>query len=348
MALATPGRGMIGDAPAIVAPQSVAEATVDAFFGRQLQQASRATRGWLGHAGGRPRGVNRRRQFSFLLVRGDGVRMLRFNFAKPVALGSCATLLVMASVSGAIMGDWVKLRRLTREAVAMKQQLENNRVAFMALNRRLADIRHEMASWRDLHARIQQPFGPDLIPGNQDRGIGGATTKDPRPAMSSPSEELTRLAQIVTEEGDNLRTLDRIMSRAGKAVAALPSRWPIRGSVNSNFGMRQNPWGENAEFHSGLDIRAQQGTPIRAPAAATVAFAGAQHEYGTTIILDHGQDVRSLYGHLSKIIVQPGQKIDRGTVIGYSGNTGRSSGPHLHYEVHVKGQAVNPRSYLWD
>jgi murein DD-endopeptidase MepM/ murein hydrolase activator NlpD len=76
--------------------------------------------------------------------------------------------------------------------------------------------------------------------------------------------------------------------------------------------------------------------------------AGPAQEYGITVILDHGQDIRSLYGHLSRLNVKAGQRVERGTVIGYTGNTGRSSGPHLHYEIHVKGRAVNPRAYLWD
>ena len=138
------------------------------------------------------------------------------------------------------------------------------------------------------------------------------------------------------------------MARAGKAVAALPSRWPVRGAVNSEFGNRNSPWNPGIECHSGIDIRAERGTPIYAPANGSVVLAGTHQEYGNAIILDHGQDVRSLYGHLSKLNVQPGQRVERGALVGWTGNTGRSSGPHLHYEILVRGQAVNPRAYLWD
>jgi murein DD-endopeptidase MepM/ murein hydrolase activator NlpD len=79
-----------------------------------------------------------------------------------------------------------------------------------------------------------------------------------------------------------------------------------------------------------------------------VTLAGSHAEYGLTVILDHGNDIRSIYGHLSKIAVEIGQRIERGTPLGFTGNTGRSSGPHLHYEILVKGQPVNPRGYLWD
>jgi len=146
---------------------------------------------------------------------------------------------------------------------------------------------------------------------------------------------------------DTFVSMEKLVA-AGKALAALPSRWPVRGGVNSEFGNRVSPWTRVTEFHSGLDINAQPRTPVRAPAGGTVFFAGAQPEYGNTVILDHGQEVRSLYGHLSQIGVKQGERVERGQVIAYSGNTGRSSGPHLHYEILVKGHSVNPRAYLWD
>ena len=89
-------------------------------------------------------------------------------------------------------------------------------------------------------------------------------------------------------------------------------------------------------------------TLVKAPAPGTVVFAGTHQEYGQTLIIDHGNDTKSLYGHLSKLSVVVDQKIERGEPIAMTGNTGRSSGPHLHYEIQVKGQSVNPTSYLWE
>jgi murein DD-endopeptidase MepM/ murein hydrolase activator NlpD len=294
--------------------------------------------------------LDRRKQFSLLLVRGDGMRVLRFNFARPLATASFLLLAVTVSVTGAVVGDYLKLRHLTREAVTYADQIAEQRKTIDAFNQRVAALSKEMAGWRELHARIQEPFGPERASAMRDKGIGGSTSKssETRHAMVSPGDELNHLAATVTEAGENLRALDRLMARAGKALAALPSRWPVRGAVNSEYGNRLSPWSKATEFHGGLDIGAGIGTPIYAPAAGTVFFAGKQPEYGTAIIVDHGQDIRSLYGHLSKLAVQNGQKVERGMVIGYTGNTGRSSGPHLHYEILVKGQPVNPRAYLWD
>jgi murein DD-endopeptidase MepM/ murein hydrolase activator NlpD len=128
----------------------------------------------------------------------------------------------------------------------------------------------------------------------------------------------------------------------------LPSRWPIRGVVNSEFGRRVSLWTGAPEYHSGLDIAAGIGTPVKAPAPGVVVFSGTMPDYGTTLVLDHGSEIKTLYGHLQKIQVLPGQKVERGQQIALSGNTGRTSGPHLHYEITVQGQPVNPRGYLWD
>jgi murein DD-endopeptidase MepM/ murein hydrolase activator NlpD len=287
--------------------------------------------------------------------------VVRFNFPRPAAVGAGVALAVVVSITGILVGDWVKLRELTREAVTFQAQLHEQRATINAFNRRLAEIRGEMSGWRDMHAKIWEPFGPGLAPGSRDRGVGGAVATTPTPPRPSPVEqlnppparlssadELNRLSENVKEQTDSLRALERLMTRASRALAALPSRWPVRGSVNSEYGNRQSPWSSEREFHGGLDIRAEHGTAVYAPAAGTVLHAGPAQEYGITVILDHGQDIRSLYGHLSRLNVKHGQRIERGAVIAYTGNTGRSSGPHLHYEIHVKGQAVNPRAYLWD
>jgi murein DD-endopeptidase MepM/ murein hydrolase activator NlpD len=315
-------------------------------------------RGWLPRGWGlnrasspaRRRSVNRHRgQFSLLVVRGDGVRVIRFNFARPLAVAGFVAIAASVTTVGALTRDWFQLRQLTRESVTFAAQIAEQRRTIDDFNRRVADLRKEVGAWRELHARIQEPFGPEAGRGSRDRGIGGATTPSAYPNnRPSASEELNRLTETIMQEGENLRALDRLMMRASKALAALPSRWPVRGSVNSEYGNRKSPWTDEREFHAGMDIGANRGTPVQAPAAGTVFFAGTAPEYGTTVIIDHGQDIKSLYGHLSQVSVKAGQKVERGTPIAYTGNTGRSSGPHLHYEILVKGRPVNPRAYLWD
>ena len=160
--------------------------------------------------------------------------------------------------------------------------------------------------------------------------------------------KLQLLAARANQEAQSHRAPERSISKASKVPAEFASRWPIRGPVNSEFGPRPSSWPWARKFHSGIDIGAARGTPVRAPTAGKVSFAGVRSEYGLTVILDHGRGVKTLYGHLQEPLVTRGQKVQQGQLIGLTGNSGKSSGPHLHYEIIVKGKPVNPRRYLRD
>src|SRR5215470_9031848 len=124
-------------------------------------------------------------------------------------------------------------------------------------------------------------------------------------------------------------------------LTALRVHWPVRGPISSGFGAPRS-LGGRGEVHTGVDICARAGTPVRAPTRGIVAFAGWQNGYGRTIILEHGHRVQSLYGHLSKFAVKRGQTVEEGATIGLTGSSGHSSGPHLHYEVRVNDRPVSP------
>jgi Peptidase family M23 len=126
----------------------------------------------------------------------------------------------------------------------------------------------------------------------------------------------------------------------GETLAALRLRWPVYGPISSDFGA---PRASRTGFHSGIDIGASRGTFVRAPAGGTVAFVGWRRGYGRTIVIDHGHQISTLYGHLAKPEVVRGQTVEKGAAIGLIGATGHASGPHLHYEVLVNGRPINPR-----
>jgi len=138
----------------------------------------------------------------------------------------------------------------------------------------------------------------------------------------------------------NVTTADWI--RANSA----PNLWPVEGPVTGSFGERIDPFNGEGAFHSGVDIGAIYGQPIMAPADAIVEFADFMGGYGRAVILDHGHGITTRYGHMKSFAVYPGQHVHRGDTIGYVGDSGRSTGPHLHYEVRINDVPVNPHKYL--
>jgi murein DD-endopeptidase MepM/ murein hydrolase activator NlpD len=125
-----------------------------------------------------------------------------------------------------------------------------------------------------------------------------------------------------------------------------PSLWPVTGRITSSFGERDDPFSGEGAFHAGIDIAAEYGSPVRAAADGLVTKAAFGNGYGREIMIDHGNGIETLYGHLSGFAVTAGEQVKRGQVIGYVGSSGHSTGPHLHYEVRIHNAPVNPHKYL--
>jgi murein DD-endopeptidase MepM/ murein hydrolase activator NlpD len=147
-------------------------------------------------------------------------------------------------------------------------------------------------------------------------------------------------------EGPELEKLMRSI-QASTNPAYLPSIWPHASKINNEYGFRRNPFGGRTyEFHAGMDIDGERGDIVVAPGGGIVREAGYKGGYGNMIEIDHGNGLSTRYGHLSKIDVGVGDTITRGSMIGLVGSTGRSTGPHLHYELRVNDRPVNPRFFL--
>ena len=155
---------------------------------------------------------------------------------------------------------------------------------------------------------------------------------------------------------ESVRVLETKMSQLERDLHAYeavmgdgytPTVWPVEGKLESGFGGRRNPFGGSSyEFHSGQDIDAPWGAPVVAGASGKVTFVGWQNGYGQLVVIDHGEGLTTRYGHLSAIAATLGQVISRGELLGRVGSTGRSTGPHLHYEVRINDEPVNPLQYL--
>jgi len=169
-----------------------------------------------------------------------------------------------------------------------------------------------------------------------------ASSEDPR-ALSTRLDKLTSEA---SRQEQSLQELQAYFQDQRLLLASVPSVWPVRGFVTSDFGQRLDPYTADRVMHAGLDIANDFGKEVVSPADGTVVFAGLEGGYGNVLVIDHGYGVKTRYGHLSKISVKPGEHIRRGQSVAAIGNTGRSTGPHLHYEVRVNGVAQNPRKFI--
>ncbi len=178
-------------------------------------------------------------------------------------------------------------------------------------------------------------------------GEGGVTGFETVP----PAIERHSLAEMelnVSALTDKSTQLEAFYRDQKLLLSSTPSIWPVRGYLSATFGKRLDPFTGRPDFHPGIDISTPIGTRVVAPADGIVLSCALSGGYGNAIIMDHGYGVVSRYGHLESYNVRPGQRVHRGDVIGFVGSTGRSTGPHLHYEVWVRDQAQNPIHFILD
>ena len=184
------------------------------------------------------------------------------------------------------------------------------------------------------------------------RAAGGGTQPAPivgdvvATLSSSPEDTFGVLHELLQGLESRLSYVRRDVERREALAAATPSIWPTRGWLTGTFGGRSDPFTGEPGYHQGIDISTEKGSPVYVTAAGTVDFAGVNGDYGNEIDVRHGFGLMTRYGHLSRFAVKPGQVVKRGEVIGYVGSTGRSTGAHLHYEIHANGNLLNPLQLL--
>jgi len=182
---------------------------------------------------------------------------------------------------------------------------------------------------------------------------GGPVT--PRVKDNVSQTDLAKLHASATEvmtrmniHRASLRKTARFFIQRNSRMMQIPSQWPVTGWVTSVFGMRISPFTGRAAMHNGIDIAAPEGTIIRAPASGQIIFSGSRGGYGLVVVMQHGRGITTLYGHLAKSLLEEGVEVAAGAPIALVGNTGRSTGPHLHYEVRLNNVPVNPTRFLPD
>jgi murein DD-endopeptidase MepM/ murein hydrolase activator NlpD len=179
-------------------------------------------------------------------------------------------------------------------------------------------------------------------------GIGGVPSRETTLPSADIARSLSKMETRVEGLTERSAKLTEFYETQKLLLASTPSIWPVRGYLSAGFGKRIDPFTGQLDFHQGLDVSTPLGTPVHAPADGVVVSCGQKGGYGNAMVIDHGYGVITRYGHMASFNVRPGKRVVRGDVIGFVGNTGKSTAPHLHYEVWVKDQAQNPVQYILD
>lgn len=179
-------------------------------------------------------------------------------------------------------------------------------------------------------------------------GVGGLSSLETTAPSLDIAASLQGMDQTVSALTEKSSRLQAFFEDQHVLLASTPSIWPVRGYLSASFGNRKDPFTGMPDFHPGIDVSTPRGTKVRAPADGVVTFRGKRGAYGNALVLDHGYGIVTRYAHLDGYNIRPGQRVQRGDVIAFVGNTGRSTAPHLHYEVWVDDQLRNPIEFILD
>ena len=253
-------------------------------------------------------------------------------------------------ITPSIKRDRAELTRLRIQNAEQSRQISD-------LASRVDEFSDRMEEFKQLDKKIR------ILASNQTRrdkkmplGIGGSNNEQTRlrelvdqdkdKLVSTMRQTMGKLNDDANEREQSFNELLKFLREQKSLLAATPSLWPVRGWITSEFGSRENPFAKGVEFHKGLDIATRVGKEVVAPADGLVTEVARRSDDGNIVSIDHGYSFTSSYAHLLKATVKEGMRVKRGDVIGYVGDTGRSTGSHLHYAVFVNNVPVNPRKYL--
>jgi hypothetical protein len=184
---------------------------------------------------------------------------------------------------------------------------------------------------------------------NPEEGILSGLKREPRGRWAERIQQDLRVLQELSDQQEaSLAYLEEALEEKRDLLGCTPSIWPTQGWLTCGFGHRESPFTGLREFHQGVDVATRYNTPVIAPADGVVVEVGSDRGFGRFLRLEHGFGYKTFYAHLNEIKVKKGQKVHRGQMIAKVGSTGRSTGPHLHYEIHVSGLPVNPLQYIID
>jgi murein DD-endopeptidase MepM/ murein hydrolase activator NlpD len=300
-----------------------------------------------------------KKSYTVIVVSDHNAPVKRYHIQKSYLVQLGVGLVLLAGVA---LGATIHYLHISQDAAENRILRDEN----LTLRTQLKSVRERIehiGTTLDRVERFDQKLRAVTMLSDPQRSLAMGPT-EPEPGTTSPATD-TQFTQLTTTETPNalMGRLDRLSAEATRQeqslqelqayfqdqkslLASTPSIWPARGWVTSDFGQRLDPYTADRIMHQGLDIAAPHGKEVFSPSDGTVVYAGLEGGYGNVIVIDHGYGIKTRYGHLSKIVVKAGVKVKRGELIATVGNTGRSTGPHLHYEVRVNGIPQNPRKFI--
>ena len=285
-----------------------------------------------------------RRSHTFLLVsseRGD-LRKLRIPF---YALHLLALFAVVGGVTVmAAVGSYGRMLWKAASYNALRRDQEQLKRQFQDLQARVKDSDQKISSLQSLATDVAMSYG--LLGARRTPFSAEGTPAESDAGYSRSLEQFHFLVKNATAVALSFEGLTLAPGRNWEDLQFTPSLWPVVGRITGTFGERLDPFSGEGAFHSGLDIAAPYGSEVHAAADGVVVDADTHTGLGRSICVDHGFGIETVYGHLSAYSTEPGRRVKRGEVIGYVGDSGRASGPHLHFEVHMYGTPVNPWKFL--
>jgi murein DD-endopeptidase MepM/ murein hydrolase activator NlpD len=285
-----------------------------------------------------------RKEHTIIFVPHARARFRQFRVSTRMLVGTatCALLSVVLGITFSVL--WIRSIHRNREVTALVSENRNLRQRAGELHGRLEAIEKQLVEFEERTRRLSIVAGLSGINDPGTGGVGGLMTIPADPAALEPGlDEAGRRGTLL---GSRLGLIEKRLSLQADELALTPTTAPTLGVLSAGFGARMDPFSGDQEFHTGIDISTSAGNRIYAPAAGTVVKVGWENGFGRLVRISHGFGVTTLYGHLEAARVREGQRLKRGDLIALVGSSGRSTGPHLHYEVHVGSKPVNPLDYV--
>jgi murein DD-endopeptidase MepM/ murein hydrolase activator NlpD len=253
--------------------------------------------------------------------------------------------------------DYIQVRKRSFELNRLRQETQTQRSQIQFFSGRIEDLEKQLSKLKDFDRKIRiianLEKGTEMAPF---MGMGGPSPSDIREKLKGGKDEnglvqqmrsdIERLQSEAMSREESLSEIEKLLKNKKEMLAHTPSIWPVMGWVTSDFGFRTNPFTGLTQMHEGIDISNQIGTLVIASASGIVSDTGNDFSHGKFVLISHGFGMTTRYNHLNRVLVRAGQKVARGDKVGEVGTTGRSTGPHLHYEVRVNGIPVNPMRYI--